>query len=75
MSEIFEPGTEVQADDGLGGYSGIVILPAGTFEGIEGSNWRTVTQIRVTDPAQGHWEMGQLVNVETEFLTERDAGS
>ena len=68
---IFEPGTEVVADAGLGGYSGVVLLAEGTFEGLEGSNWRTCTQIRVTDPGAGHWEAGQLVNVETIYLTRR----
>lgn len=67
----YPPGTEVQADDGLGGYSGTVVLEHGTFEAIEGTNWRTCTQIRVTDPAQGHWEAGQLVNVETRYLSRR----
>ena len=71
--EVYETGTEVQADEALGGYSGVVVQPDGTFEGIEGSNWRTCTQIRVADPAQGHWEAGQLVNVETCYLSRRFA--
>ncbi len=73
MSETFGPGTVVQADEELGGYSGVVVQPHGSFEGIEGTNWRTCTQIRVTDPAQGHWEAGQLVNVETCYLSRRIA--
>lgn len=71
MNEIFEAGTEVQAADHLGGYSGVVVQAHGTFEGIEGTNWRTCTQIRVTDPAHGHWERGQMVNVETCYLFPR----
>ena len=71
MSEIYETGAEVRAAEHLGGYSGIVVQAHGTFEGIEGSNWRTCTQIRVTDPANGHWEAGQLVNVETCYLSRR----
>ncbi|HTQ88403.1 MAG TPA: hypothetical protein VMK84_02815 [Streptosporangiaceae bacterium] len=71
---VFEPGTEVTADEALGGYSGVVVRPHGTFDGIEGTNWRTCTQIRVTDPAAGYWAAGQLVNVETEFLREGGPG-
>jgi hypothetical protein len=71
VNEIFETGAEVQADESLGGYSGTVVQEHGTFEGIEGTNWRTCTQIRVTDPAHGRWEAGQLVNVETRFLSRR----
>jgi hypothetical protein len=71
VSEIFEAGAEVVAEESLGGYSGVVVQPCGTFEGIEGTGWRTCTQIQVTDPAAGHWAAGQLVNVETGLLRRR----
>jgi hypothetical protein len=66
---IYEPGTVVQAADFLGGYTGVVLLPEGTFEGSGG--WEDVTRIQVTNPGDLHqpWPEGSVVDVVTDFLT------
>lgn len=67
----YEPGTTVRAADKLGGYTGVVVLPAGEFEALEGSGWRTATRVRITDPADSEfWRAGNEVDVETGFLAE-----
>lgn len=70
--ETFKPGTEVRADESVGGYSAVVILPQGAFRALQGDNWRTVTRVQVTDPAGSNWDPGALVDVETSLLSRKE---
>ena len=66
--EPFKAGAEVQADDSIGGFFAVVILPEGAFPALQGDNWREITRVQVTDRGDSYYAPGDLVDVKTSLL-------
>lgn len=73
--EPFKAGAEVQADDSIGGFFAVVILPEGAFPALQGDNWREVTRVQVTDRGDSCYAPGALVDVETSLLRRKEDAS